>query len=140
MKFTLVFIGINKIKNAGSILLANFLLRQWEITLKVQITFCRHLDQQNFFGLSVNDFLKRHSLIKITKTGIKRLGPSVINLAQHENLEGHAKSVKFRLKRNNNVKQETLELKGKVTELLPNAMFRVKLENNHEILATLLEN
>ena len=32
-------------------------------------------------------------------------------------------------------KQETLEFKGKVTELLPNAMFRVKLENNHEILA-----
>ena len=29
----------------------------------------------------------------------------------------------------------TLEFKGKVTELLPNAMFRVKLENNHEILA-----
>ena len=50
-------------------------------------------------GLSVNDFLKRHSLIKITKTGIERLGPSVINLAQHENLEGHAKSIKFRLKK-----------------------------------------
>ena len=33
------------------------------------------------------------------------------------------------------VKQETLEFKGKVTELLPNAMFRVKLENNHEVLA-----
>ena len=32
-------------------------------------------------------------------------------------------------------KQETLEFKGKVTELLPNAMFRVKPENNHEILA-----
>ncbi len=32
-------------------------------------------------------------------------------------------------------KQETLEFKGKVIELLPNAMFRVKLENNHEILA-----
>ena len=31
-------------------------------------------------------------------------------------------------------KQETLEFKGKVTELLPNAMFRVKLENNHEII------
>ena len=28
-----------------------------------------------------------------------------------------------------------MSLKGKVTELLPNAMFRVKLENNHEILA-----
>ena len=50
-------------------------------------------------GLSVNDFLKRHSLIKITKTGIERLGPSVINLAQHENLMGHANSIKIRLKK-----------------------------------------
>ena len=32
-------------------------------------------------------------------------------------------------------KQETLEFKGKVTELLPNAMFRVKLDNDHEVLA-----
>ena len=52
-------------------------------------------------GLSVNDFLKRHSLIKITKTGIARLGPSVINLAKHENLEGHANSIKIRLKKGN---------------------------------------
>ncbi len=50
-------------------------------------------------GLSVNDFLKRHSLIKISKTGIERLGPSVINLAQYENLEGHANSIKIRLKK-----------------------------------------
>ncbi len=49
-------------------------------------------------GLSVNDFLKRHSLIKITKTGIERLSSSVINLAKHENLDGHAYSVKIRLK------------------------------------------
>ena len=52
-------------------------------------------------GLSVNDFLKRHSLIKISKTGIERLGPSVINLAQHENLQGHANSIKIRLKKEN---------------------------------------
>ena len=32
-------------------------------------------------------------------------------------------------------KQDFLEFKGKVTELLPNTMFRVTLENNHEILA-----
>ena len=52
-------------------------------------------------GLSVNDFLKRYSLIKMTKTGIERLGPSVINLAQHENLDGHANSIKIRLKKGN---------------------------------------
>ena len=32
-------------------------------------------------------------------------------------------------------KQNFLEFKGKVTELLPNTMFRVKLENDREILA-----
>jgi len=32
-------------------------------------------------------------------------------------------------------KEEMLEFQGLVTELLPNAMFRVKLENNHEVLA-----
>ena len=32
-------------------------------------------------------------------------------------------------------KEAALEFQGQVTELLPNAMFRVKLENEHEILA-----
>lgn len=32
-------------------------------------------------------------------------------------------------------KKDLLEFKGKVTELLPNAMFRVTLENKHEVLA-----
>jgi len=33
------------------------------------------------------------------------------------------------------VKEETLEFTGIVLELLPNAMFKVKLDNNHEVLA-----
>ena len=32
-------------------------------------------------------------------------------------------------------KQDFLEFKGKVTDLLPNAMFRVKLENGHIVTA-----
>ena len=32
-------------------------------------------------------------------------------------------------------KEEILEFKGKVTDLLPNAMFRVKLENGHTVTA-----
>ena len=31
-------------------------------------------------------------------------------------------------------KEETFEIRGQVVELLPNAMFRVKLENDHEVL------
>jgi translation initiation factor IF-1 len=32
-------------------------------------------------------------------------------------------------------KEDLIEFSGTVTEVLPNAMFRVKLENEHEILA-----
>jgi translation initiation factor IF-1 len=32
-------------------------------------------------------------------------------------------------------KKDVIELEGKVVEVLPNAMFKVKLENGHEILA-----
>jgi len=34
-------------------------------------------------------------------------------------------------------KKDTIEVQGKVIESLPNAMFRVKLENGQEILAHL---
>ena len=50
-------------------------------------------------GLSVYDFLKRYSVIKMTKSGIESLGTSVINLAEYENLEGHSNSIKIRLKK-----------------------------------------
>ena len=33
------------------------------------------------------------------------------------------------------VKEQSLEFIGVVLELLPNAMFKVKLENDHEVLA-----
>ena len=93
---------IKKVKNAGSIFIGKFSPE----ALGDYIAGPNHVLPTSgaakfSSGLSVNDFLKRHSLIKITKTGIERLGPSVINLAQHENLEGHANSVKIRLKKGN---------------------------------------
>ncbi|HOC69116.1 MAG TPA: translation initiation factor IF-1 [Candidatus Hydrogenedentes bacterium] len=33
------------------------------------------------------------------------------------------------------MKEEAIEVEGKVTETLPNAMFRVELKNGHKILA-----
>ena len=32
-------------------------------------------------------------------------------------------------------KEQALEVEGTVTETLPNAMFRVKLQNDHQVLA-----
>lgn len=34
-------------------------------------------------------------------------------------------------------KEDTLKLQGEIIECLPNATFKVKLENNHEILGTI---
>ena len=36
-------------------------------------------------------------------------------------------------------KEEPLEFTGTVTEILPNAMFRVKLDNEHETMLSTLE-
>ena len=91
---------VKKVKNAGSIFIGKFSPE----AIGDYIAGPNHVLPTSgaakfSSGLSVNDFLKRHSLIKITKTGIERLGPSVINLAQYENLEGHANSIKIRLKK-----------------------------------------
>ena len=91
---------LKKIKNAGSIFIGKFSPE----AIGDYIAGPNHVlptsgSAKFSSGLSVNDFLKRHSVIKITKSGIERLGPSVINLAQHENLEGHANSIKIRLKK-----------------------------------------
>ena len=93
---------IYKIKNAGSIFIGRFSPEAMGDYIAGPNHVLPTSGSAKFSsGLSVNDFLKRHSLIKITKTGIERLGPSVINLAEHENLEGHANSIKIRLKKDN---------------------------------------
>jgi translation initiation factor IF-1 len=45
---------------------------------------------------------------------------------------GHAKARRRKLI--HMAKEELLEMRGKVVELLPNAMFRVELENGHKII------
>ena len=90
---------IKKIRNVGSIFLGKFSPEAMGDYIAGPNHVLPTSGSAKFSsGLSVNDFLKRYSLIKITKTGIERLGPSVINLAQHENLEGHANSIKIRIK------------------------------------------
>jgi len=91
---------IKKIKNAGSIFIGKFSPEAMGDYIAGPNHILPTSGAAKFSsGLSVNDFLKRQSLIKISKRGIERLGPSVINLAQHENLEGHANSIKIRLKK-----------------------------------------
>jgi histidinol dehydrogenase len=48
-------------------------------------------------GLSVNDFLKRSSLISLSRRGLQTLAPDIRLLADREGLPGHRQSVDLRL-------------------------------------------
>ena len=89
---------LNKIENAGSIFLGPYSPEAAGDYLAGPNHVLPTSGSARFSsGLSVYDFLKRRSIIKMSKTGIERLGLSVINLANYENLEGHANSIKIRL-------------------------------------------
>jgi histidinol dehydrogenase len=49
-------------------------------------------------GLSVLDFVKVITVQQYTYTGLKRMGPYAITLAEAEGLKGHAKSVQVKMK------------------------------------------
>lgn len=51
-----------------------------------------------FSPLSVEDFVKKSSLISFSASGLQRLGDEIIQLAEMEGLDAHAKSVALRLK------------------------------------------
>ena len=47
--------------------------------------------------LSVDDFLKKTSVISYTKTALEKVTPAVVKLAQIEGLQGHAEAMKIRV-------------------------------------------
>lgn len=50
-----------------------------------------------FSPLSVDDFVKKSSIISFSEPGLKRLGSRIVQIAGLEGLEAHAKSVSIRL-------------------------------------------
>ena len=90
---------INYIKNAGSVFLG-----YWSPeAMGDYITGSNHVLPTNgtakfSSSLSVFDFMKRVSVTKVNERGFKKLGPSVVRLADSEGLEAHSLSVSERLK------------------------------------------
>jgi histidinol dehydrogenase len=48
-------------------------------------------------GLSVFDFLKRTTFVSATQSGLDRVGPTAVTLAEAEGLQAHARSISLRL-------------------------------------------
>jgi len=91
---------INKINNAGSICLGKYsAMAITDYNAGTNHILPTNSSAKFSSGLSVYDFYKRISYVNLSKKGIETLGPSVITLAKFEGLEGHAKSIKYRLGR-----------------------------------------
>ena len=63
------------------------------------------------------------------RRGIEESGEKVYTPAQSGGPHGPGKQGNYM------AKEDLIEFSGTVMELLPNAMFRVKLDNDHEVLA-----
>ena len=50
-------------------------------------------------GLSLNEFYKKISHITLSKKGVEKIGEYATHLAEHEELEGHAQSIRSRMRR-----------------------------------------
>ena len=91
---------IYKIKNAGSICLGKYaVMAMTDYNVGSNHILPTNTSARYSSGISVNEFYKRISYINLSKKGIETLGPSVITLANYEGLEGHARSVKLRIRR-----------------------------------------
>ncbi|PLX89087.1 MAG: histidinol dehydrogenase [Desulfuromonas sp.] len=52
-----------------------------------------------FSPLSLDDFVKKSSIVSFSQAGLQRLGSEIVHIAELEGLEAHAKSVSIRLKK-----------------------------------------
>jgi len=91
---------IYKIKNAGSICLGKYAtMAMTDYNVGSNHILPTNTSARYSSGISVNEFYKRISYINLSKKGIETLGPSAITLANYEGLEGHARSIKLRIRR-----------------------------------------
>ena len=50
-------------------------------------------------GLNVNDFYKKISYVNLSKKGVAKIGKFAIQMSDFEELKGHSKSIKSRIRR-----------------------------------------
>ena len=51
-------------------------------------------------GLNINEFIKKISVVTLSKLGVEKIGNQAITLSEFEQLHGHTQSIKSRIRRN----------------------------------------
>jgi len=90
---------INKIVNAGSICIGKYsAMAVTDYNAGTNHVLPTMGSAKFSSGLNVSDFYKKISYINLSKKGIEVIGKKAITLAEYENLEGHAQSIKSRIR------------------------------------------
>ena len=90
---------INKIVNAGSICIGKYsAMAVTDYNAGTNHVLPTMGSAKFSSGLNVSDFYKKISYINLSKKGIEVIGKQAITLAEYENLEGHAQSIKSRIR------------------------------------------
>ena len=92
---------VPKIRNAGSIFLGPWTPESvGDYASGTNHTLPTYGAARAYSGVTLESFLKYISVQKLTRKGLKRLGPTVEKLAEMEGLEAHRRAVSLRLESN----------------------------------------
>ena len=92
---------LSKIVNAGSICIGKFsAMAVTDYNVGTNHVLPTMGSARFSSGLNVSDFYKKISYINLSKKGIEEIGKQAITLAEYENLDGHAQSIKSRIRSN----------------------------------------
>ena len=91
----------NKIRNAGSICNGQYT----PMSISDYTTGTNHVlpcygSAKFSSGLNVNEFIKKISVVTLSKLGVEKIGNPAITLSKFEQLKAHALSIKSRMRRN----------------------------------------
>lgn len=98
-----------KIVNAGSVFLGNFTPESaGDYASGTNHTLPTSGFARSYSGVSLDSFLKKITFQQISREGLERLGPTVVTMAEAEQLQAHAKAVQVRLVQPNSSSAESL--------------------------------
>ncbi len=90
---------LSKIKNAGSVFIGHWTPESaGDYASGTNHTLPTGAFARAYSGVSLDSFVKKITFQKIDKTGLNNLGPTIVTMAENEELEGHANAVKIRMK------------------------------------------
>jgi len=89
---------VDNIENAGSVFIGNYTPESaGDYASGTNHTLPTAAYARAYSGVSLDSFVKKITFQKLEKIGLSNLGPTIVTMAENEQLQGHANAVKLRM-------------------------------------------